>query len=226
MKKFLLTALLASAMTPAFASSISEIATFSFDGKPLVSGQTVVVNTYYDPIVKEYPDLAEDPDWEYSYESQALVVIDNNTGSKKNATLNLALAEPSSLDDAVGTFQLCPGNSDGDANCFGPQNNEITKVWGLPANGWIHCDIHHADFTDPTKIMVLKMTVEIEGADDAFEVNLRFTNEYDITAAVGGIESESASPVFYNLQGVHVSEPQKGQLYIVRKGSKTTKRIF
>ena len=44
-------------------------------------------------------------------------------------------------------------------------------------------------------------------------------------APVANVEPESA-PVYYNLQGMHVKEPVKGQLYIRRTGSKTTKMVY
>lgn len=39
-------------------------------------------------------------------------------------------------------------------------------------------------------------------------------------------DNDSAEPEYFNLQGMKVNNPQKGQIYIVRCGSKTTKVIF
>lgn len=38
-------------------------------------------------------------------------------------------------------------------------------------------------------------------------------------------EENNAAPVYYNLQGVRLAQPEKGQLVIVRKGNTTTKQI-
>lgn len=47
-------------------------------------------------------------------------------------------------------------------------------------------------------------------------------------SGVDGVESddENAPEVYYNLQGVKLTNPEKGQLVIVKKGSKSEKRIF
>jgi hypothetical protein len=43
-------------------------------------------------------------------------------------------------------------------------------------------------------------------------------------AGVEGIDVETAAPVYYNLQGVEVANPQNG-LYIVKRGNKVTKQL-
>ena len=49
---------------------------------------------------------------------------------------------------------------------------------------------------------------------------------FDESAAVEGVEvDENAPEVYYNLQGVRVSEPANG-IFIVKKGNKATKQIF
>ncbi len=48
----------------------------------------------------------------------------------------------------------------------------------------------------------------------------------DINTGVADIEVEDNAPVeYYNLQGVRVAEPENG-LYIVRQGSKVSKRLI
>ncbi|MDE6399344.1 MAG: hypothetical protein K2L68_00595, partial [Muribaculaceae bacterium] len=50
--------------------------------------------------------------------------------------------------------------------------------------------------------------------------------KFDESAAVEGVEvDENAPEVYYNLQGVRVSEPANG-IFIVKKGNKATKQIF
>lgn len=46
-------------------------------------------------------------------------------------------------------------------------------------------------------------------------------------SGVSGITAdEDATEEYYNLQGIRIAEPQKGIIYIVRKGSKVSKAIF
>lgn len=56
--------------------------------------------------------------------------------------------------------------------------------------------------------------------------NFVLKGENNGTGAVSGVEvDENAAPVYYNLQGVRVANPENG-LYIVVKGNKTSKVIF
>ena len=57
------------------------------------------------------------------------------------------------------------------------------------------------------------------------EAKLYFPGVYE--AGVEGIEADSNAPVkYYNLQGVEVANPVKGQLLIKRQGGKTEKIVF
>lgn len=58
---------------------------------------------------------------------------------------------------------------------------------------------------------------------------LEFTIKFLLTDGSGvgeNIADNNVAPEYYTIQGIRVAEPQKGQLYIERKGSKVTKRIF
>lgn len=46
---------------------------------------------------------------------------------------------------------------------------------------------------------------------------------YDAVKAIG--EDNDAAPVYYNLQGVRVNNPEKGQLLIVKQGNKASKQV-
>ncbi len=54
--------------------------------------------------------------------------------------------------------------------------------------------------------------------------------KYDPTATgvaeIAADQPNDAAPEYYNLQGIRITEPVKGQLYIVRQGSKVTKTII
>ena len=45
------------------------------------------------------------------------------------------------------------------------------------------------------------------------------------TVGIEGIEAEQEAE-YFNLQGIRVSNPTKGELYIVRKGNKIIKSIL
>lgn len=49
-------------------------------------------------------------------------------------------------------------------------------------------------------------------------------NDYNAVKTVG--VDENAAPVYYNLQGVKVNNPEKGQILIVKKGNQTTKQVI
>lgn len=50
-----------------------------------------------------------------------------------------------------------------------------------------------------------------------------------MNSGIEDIETEDvdadAAPEYFNLQGIRVAEPQAGQVYIVRRGAKTTKEL-
>ena len=45
------------------------------------------------------------------------------------------------------------------------------------------------------------------------------------TTGIDAIEAEAAAPVYYNLQGVEVANPENG-IYLVRRGNKVSKEII
>ena len=60
-----------------------------------------------------------------------------------------------------------------------------------------------------------------------FKTILGFENgDYTSISSVPSADSNDAAPVYYNLQGIKVSNPAKGQLYIRTIGSKAEKVIF
>lgn len=66
-----------------------------------------------------------------------------------------------------------------------------------------------------------------EGADTWEIRNLYVSGQK--SGGVGIVDSmaeENAPEVYYNLQGIRLANPEKGQLVIVRKGNKTFKAIL
>lgn len=72
-----------------------------------------------------------------------------------------------------------------------------------------------------------KVIFEYNGADIAVLHQLHVFYRGEAPSAVKGIQSDENAPIsYYNLQGVKISNPTKGQLIIKRQGTKTTKVIF
>lgn len=65
---------------------------------------------------------------------------------------------------------------------------------------------------------------------DWYESNL--SGEFSVVIPKSGVEeiissdSENAAPVYYNLQGIRVEKPSKGEVYIMRKGSTVRKVVM
>ena len=86
-------------------------------------------------------------------------------------------------------------------------------------------DIDQEGFFDLEPVK-LQLDVNLTGSADIFTVYINFTHQKDITSAVDGVMVDSSAEEYFNLQGLKVAEPQKGNIYIVRKGNKTSKRLF
>lgn len=50
-------------------------------------------------------------------------------------------------------------------------------------------------------------------------------NEPGDATVVEDVEADNAPVEYYNLMGVKIAEPVKGQIYIERQGAKVTKKI-
>jgi hypothetical protein len=73
-------------------------------------------------------------------------------------------------------------------------------------------------------VSVFKFTLRNSAdASDAITINLKFN--YTGENAIDGIEVDSAAAEYYNFQGVKVANPEKGGMYIVRRGAKVSKEI-
>lgn len=133
-----------------------------------------------------------------------------------------------------GLFQVCYGYLNGNSISGGSCTNPPVAAM-LPAN-----DVKnyywqaHLNFCDPAVTSSYTMVVtpclgdgvqpgEYEPIDeDAFRVTVVFTPE---EAGIDGIEVDNQAPVYYNLQGVRVANPENG-LYIVKRGDKVTKQLI
>ena len=232
MKKFLLSAALVAVCASAYADDFSKLFKLSYGGETIESGQTVTDGYYYDPILRDYPELGGD-DWDGEYESRAEIFATNISEEPLRLEFRLQYETPTveefNANKALGYPSLCFNSQNGEANCL-PNAFDFSSEMpqnAVSAEEYIRMDVDHMKFTDFSPVTVkLEMRVMDEDKEIANAyVFVNFTNKTDVTMAVEGIQAESSSE-FYTIHGLRVAEPQKGQLYIERKGSKVSKRIF
>lgn len=221
MKKFLLTAILAAMTASMNAESFADYFKLTFGDKVIENGQTVTEDAYYD----YYAEFGFD---EKSYWADAILYA-TNVG-EESMYLDMVMT---CVDKTTENFQLCPNVNGASGQCFGPTNGVISvSTQNSVANeGYVKMDIHEIDIQNIEKPTKLKLDLsarvgdmKLEGSDCTIYVN--FTHSKDITAAVDGVEADAAPAEYFNLQGVKVVQPEKGGIYIVRKGSKVTKQLF
>ncbi len=230
MKKFLLLAAVAATFASAKADAFSDAFTITLNGETLTDGQTAVVSTYYEPTIMEYPDLAGIIDPEY--ECKAEVFATNITDEPKEFQFSLNLIEPTPEEfeaGEYGNYQLCYKYTSASGNCVSASNlhDFFTKLDPISAEEYLCMAIDQSGFTNyaPVTLQLDMRVMEDDKEAGKSTIYIKFTHESDITLGVAGIESESKAE-YFTIQGVRVAEPQKGQIYIVRKGGKVAKRIF
>lgn len=227
MKKLLLMAIAATSLS-ASAESFSDYFKLSFEDETLSNEQTITVGSYYDPFVQANPEYAGL--FPPSYQSQARIKATNVYDENMDIAFVLT-----PVGQIIGGYQLCFEYNNAPGNCLGPrtENGPVESPDNLNSiapEGYIILDVDQTNFTDLTpvsfklELCVMEGGEKIEGTD--YLININFTHWSDITLAVEGIEADSASAEYYNLQGVKVAQPEKGGIYIVRKGAKVTKQLF
>lgn len=236
MKKFLLLAAIATTASVAKADAFSDIFLVTYNGEKIENGQTITVNTYIDlnyEIKEIAPDLYE-PDMQ----AQAKIKAENISEEPWHLTFTMTRTAPGldefpSSGSELGFFQLCYEFSNGNANCIGIIDDKVTapdNFNDVDTEEYVIMDVDQRGFTSLTPVTFkLELNIEeggeiIEGG--SMELYVNFTHESDISAAVDGIISDNCDAVYYNLQGVKVSNPREGEIYIVRKGQKCEKVIF
>lgn len=75
-----------------------------------------------------------------------------------------------------------------------------------------------------TGVSVLKFTLRNQ-ADASDAITFSFKFNYTGENSVDGIAVDNSAAEYYNFQGVKVANPEKGGMYIVRRGAKVTKEI-
>ena len=225
MKKLLLLAALAATMSPAFAEGFSDSFKVTYEGETLTNGQTVIVDYYWDEIIKEYPEYAGmfPPDLKCAAE----IFVNNITDEPKELMFSLNPVSPEVIDGDLGNYQLCFYFASGTGNCLPDSSVKdfYTLADPVSAEEYVRLDVDQVKFTDLSPITLQLNMKDPEVADSEFSININFTHKTDISLAVDGIQADTKSE-YFTIQGVRVAEPIKGQLYLERKGGKVVKRIF
>lgn len=235
MKKFLLLAAIATTASVAKADAISDIFLVTYNGEKIENGQTITVNTYID-IYYDIKDIV--PDYEPELQAQAKINVKNISEEPWHLSFTMTRTSPGldefpATDSELGDFQICYHYSNGSGSCVGVIDDKVTSpddFNDIDTGDYVILDVDQMRFTSMTPVTFkLELNIEeggeiIEGG--SMELYVNFTHESDISAAVDGIISDNCDAVYYNLQGVKVSNPREGEIYIVRKGQKCEKVIF
>lgn len=229
MKKLLLLSALAATFASAYATDFTDVFALTYDGKPIANGETVTVKEYVDWYA-EYKDMDF---YEPDLEAEVKILATNITDIPRLVSCEVTRIKPTveefpSVGSVIGNYTLCYGYSFAFGNCLMVEGNKITFNGkdAIDHDQYIEFDIHNAGFTDLRPI-TLQLDVWASGEDGDTETStifITFTHEID-TSGVDAVEADSVAE-YYTISGTRVAEPQKGGLYIVRKGSNVTKIIF
>lgn len=234
MKKVLLLAALVATGVGANAQTFGEIFEVSHEGQIVENGATIVCETYDDLYGGLMPGMVN-----------LEAICDFNAKNINEEPYQLAyefyrsvpsLEEVAGGAGGFGAYQACYSYSNpaaGIGNCTDGADGDVKYFEGLKEIGVgesLDMAFHQIGFTtlDPVTIHFTYFVIEggekLEGAQ--FDLNIKFTHQYDITNGVAGIDADAADAEYFNLLGTRVANPVKGQIYIVRQGGKTAKVIL
>lgn len=233
MKKLLLLAAAAATCLGVNAETFGELFQVTYEGEVVENGATIVCDTYHD----FYMGLMEVPNLE--------AVCDFSAKNISEEPYQLAYefyrSVPSTEEVAggaggFGAYQACYSYSNpatGAGNCTDGVDGQTKYYDDLKEIGVgdsFDMAFHQIGFTslDPITIHFTYYVIEggekLEGAK--FDMDIKFTHLYDITNGVSGVDADAEDAEYFNLQGVRISNPSEGQLYIVRQGGKIGKVIL
>lgn len=200
------------------------------NGQTLTLGQTYVLNDNIDPGMQ--------------------LPADAQTGSVRmtfNAKTNELLVEAAVIDYSKYYVNFVGDFNNWEANGVQPNENGIAtdRVSNIGAAGfkvkvWTgEVDIYYSTGAevavgqwfkisgDESATMKLPETLQTGTVDLSFNVK---TGELRVDGVTDAVESividNDAAPEYFNLQGMRVANPERGGLYIMRQGSKTSKIKF
>lgn len=175
-----------------------------------------------------------------NFESIAYLLLKNKTAEPLDVTMDIEIEKkefsPEALDANMDMASWC---FFGNCSMFGenllhPELPDATKSQLIAANGetpggkgeHIEYAFMYENEEDVKKFkydILHNCTVTANGETLHFSIAYKYDGS---DTGIGGIEADNAQAEYYNLQGMRVSNPEKGQLYIVRKGIKTTKAVY
>lgn len=223
--------LMLGATATASAQAFEDFFTTTYNGKEITNGETIVAKAEVDDLGASY---------------HAPIHIINKEDTRRSIVAIMQYAEPGSAQvnekpEFWGVAGMCyeggeqMGENAGNA-CISAGGNFATvcasdqgAIW-IPAAGKdtfvIDPDLSSADKKAVSTYKVLFVAFEGEELDAieeissaVFTVNVLYTTDL---SAVEGIEADEAAPVYYDLTGNRVANPEKG-IYIRVAGDKTTK---
>lgn len=250
MKKFLLFAALAAGVFSMQAQKGFEV---YYNGQRSVPGEPMDFEKLFTPenrvtdgqtLICSNWELAEDdPEGEYPGEFEALVFLKNTTEDPIEVhtiwtDVNMSDFgdnDPNNYtpaDDEMSAFCYAvfspEGNNTNEGACVGSTPGNIGSFsLTLPTEGGnIYAWMLHVDYMKDkaaAQNMTQLMIFQKDDESNMIKFNLNFTtNPGD--SAVEGIAAEQAAPVYYNLQGMRVAQPENG-IYLVKRGNKVTKEV-
>ena len=190
--------------------ALGQILVISSNGNP-VSNDDVIELPY------EFQDLSL-PDYdyyEYKYTWDPHIYVSVSDGEEA-LTITVSSAENND------GFEICWPTV-----CAIRKQGEPVSVTGNVTTTPEYVSLHKSDSfysvdERPTEAPEIKINFKTDTEDINVLVKCLLSGEN----AVNEISDINVVPVYYTIQGVRVAEPQKGQLYIERKGGKVTKKIF
>lgn len=101
---------------------------------------------------------------------------------------------------------------------------ELTKANDLKAGEWnaLDCELSYFEGVDFKNVFQFKF--DGGNGDPYYLGNVYFYNSNGNGASVGNVSLDSNAPAeYYNLQGMRISNPAAGQMYIIRQGASVRK---
>ncbi len=179
------------------------------NGNPVSNGDIIDVECVFEDYTQDFGFFYLNCVWDPNLE------VSTSEGS---TTLNVTLSKV----DNLPSFEICWPDQ-----CinFGPDGTAKTSgtISTTPETVDIHIIEQVTDENDSSlgggmsKVYLTSSAGALEFTLKALPVSL---------GSVGENIADNKVSEYYTIQGVRVAEPQKGQLYIVRKGSKVAKHIF
>lgn len=202
MKKFLLLSALAIGAITANAQSF----TITVGGDPVENGATIT-SYQVNEIMAEYGALQMDPE----------VIVTSPQDANIQVTVTNTTTDASAPKIQYCFPSLCKEIERG---------NSLTTTGPLLANNPTNLRLETVIMYEmPEKGFTNSCEVAVTAGSNTVKFNLNMVYDPNFDAAVDGIDADEATPEYFTLSGVKVSNPDKG-IYIVKRGSKVSKIVF